>query len=111
MSTEQDERMTALEAKQRVLDVGHRHLVDQMADITVSMRDAVAEGMRQTLTDPEVLAAVWEAAMKQGQRGLHERAGRWLFSRWTGLVVLLMLLAQYIGWPAAVKALLGITKG
>lgn len=105
-----DRRLDALEAQHRALGAGHAMLTDQMADLTVGMREAVADGMRQALTDPAVLAAVWDAAMTQGQRGLHERAGRWIFSRWSGLALLLYMLAQYIGWPAALKALLGLSK-
>lgn len=86
-------------------------LEQQMAGMSVVMADAVAQGMRQALTDPAVLSAVWLAAMKQGSRGLHERAGRWLFSKWFAIAALVIMAASYIGWPATLKILLGLVKG
>ena len=95
----------------RITDARLSTLEAQMADVAVTMREAVADGMRQALTDPEVLAAVWSAAMKQGQAGMHQRVGRWVFSKWTAILALVLLAANYIGWPATLKLLLGLSKG
>lgn len=91
---------------QRILN-----LEQQIADISVVMRASVYEGMRAAMTDPEVLAAMWGAAMKQSQVALHQRAGRWLFSKWTAILAFVMVLASYIGWPATLKLLAGVVKG
>lgn len=105
------ERRLHLSARDRAADARLRTLEHQVAGIAVVMQEAVAAGMRQALTDPRVLSQVWEAAMKQGQAGLHQRAGRWLFSRWTAILVMVFLLASYIGWPATAKLLFGLVKG
>lgn len=97
----------------RKLDVQNtrlRALEMQMADIAVVMADAVENGMRRAMTDPDVISAMFSEAMKQGQRGIHERAGRLLFSKWTGILGILVVLASYIGWPATLKMILGIGK-
>lgn len=83
----------------------------QMADVAVTMREAVAAGMREALTDPDVLAAVWTAAMKQGRVGLHQRVGRLVISKWMAIAALCFTLATYIGWPATLKILVGLVKG
>ena len=82
----------------------------QMADIALVMADAVENGMRRAMTDPDVVGAMFSEAMKQGQRSIHERAGRLLFSKWTGILGIMIVLASYIGWPSALKMFLGIDK-
>lgn len=99
------------ETMDRITDSRLSTLEAQMADVAVTMREAVAAGMREALTDPDVLAAVWTAAMKQGQAGLHQRVGRWVFSKWMAIAVICVTLASYIGWPATLKILVGLVKG
>lgn len=98
-------------SRDRITDARLDLLEAQMADVAVVMTDAVAAGMRQALTDPAVLSAVWAAAMKQGQVGLHQRVGRWVFSRWVAIGLLFVVLASYIGWPATLKIVMGLIKG
>ena len=97
--------------RDRITDARLDELEHQIAGISVVMQEAVAAGMRQALTDPAVLSAVWAAAMKQGQVGLHQRVGRWVFSRWVAIGLLFVVLASYIGWPATLKILMGLIKG
>lgn len=89
-----------------------------MADMAVVMRDAVAQGVSQALTDPTVHDQVWGAILTRVQRGAAERTGRWflgslgaLLNRWTVIAALVLLVGQYIGWPAALKLLFGAIKG
>lgn len=96
---------------ERITQARLRTLESQMGDIAAVMTEAVAQGMRQALTDPAVLSQVWSAAMKQGQQGLHQRVGRFVFSRWTGIAAMFILLASYIGWPATLKVIFGMFKG
>lgn len=64
--------------------------------------------MRDAMTDPDVLASMWETAMKQSQKAIHQRAGRWLFSKWTAILAFVFVLASYIGWPATLKLIVGV---
>lgn len=102
----------------RALERGHDVLTHQMAEIVVEMREAVAAGMREALTDPEVLAGMWDAAMTRAQQAAAASTGRWVlgsikafFNKWLVIAVIVVLLGQYIGWPAAMKVLAGIVKG
>lgn len=99
------------ERRQKITEDRIGLLEQQMAGVVVVMRQAVADGMRQALTDPVVLGAVWSAAMKQGQAGLHMRAGRLIFSRWFAIAAIFATLASFIGWPATLKILLGLVRG
>lgn len=86
-------------------------LEHQIADIAVVMRKAVSEGMQDAMTNPEVLTAMWGAAMTQSQKAIHQRAGRWLFSKWFAIGALVVAVASYIGWPATIKLLVTALEG
>lgn len=106
------DRLAALEAGQAVLERGHDLLANQVAGFGAVMQKAVAEGMRdgmaEIIADPQLLDAFWAAAVQRGQRGIHEQAGRWLFSRWTAVIALVFLFGQTVGWGVVVKAVLGV---
>lgn len=105
------ERRAHASHAERITQARLRTLESQMGDIAAVITEAVAQGMRQALTDPAVLSQVWSAAMEQGQQGLHQRVGRFVFSRWTGIAAMFILLASYIGWPATLKVIFGMFKG
>lgn len=96
-----DNRLRALEASNNLL-------TEQMAQMTVAMSGAVAAGIRQALTDPALLTAVFDAAVVQSRKGIYAQAGKWVFSRWTGIAVIVYMLSSYLGWPATLKVLWGL---
>jgi len=72
-------------------DVEFRQLVRE------EVADAVADGLRQVITDPEVLDQFWHAAVQQLQKNAQQQTGRWvlagaksLVTRWLviGVIVL-----------------------
>lgn len=113
MATE-DEVMQRLAAVER----GHDLLAHQMADIVVELRGAVADGMRQALTDEDVLSGMWDAAMRRAQQAAAQQIGqsvigsvRAFFSRWVVIALIVIIVGQYVGWGGALKVLAGILKG
>lgn len=111
-STTFNERLSRIEMGQRALEAGHDETAGRMAELPEIIRTAVSQGIeagaRAIVTNPELLDAFWAAAVQRGQRGLHEQAGRWLFSKWTAIIALVFLMGQVMGWPVVIKALLGI---
>lgn len=107
-----EERMSGLEAGQRLLEAGHDAQAQRLEDIAGMIQQAVAEGMKigikAVIDDPKLLDSFWAAAVDRGQRGLHEKAGAWLFSKWTVVIALVFMMGQVIGWPAVIKAIFGI---
>lgn len=109
-----DEMMQRLRAVER----GHEVLTHQMADIVVELRGAVADGMRQALTDEDVLSGMWDAAMRRAQQAAAQQIGqsvigsvRAFFSRWVVIALIVIIVGQYVGWGGALKVLAGILKG
>lgn len=109
-----DEMMQRLRAVER----GHEVLTHQMADIVVELRGAVADGMRQALTDEDVLSGMWDAAMRRAQQAAAQQIGqsvigsvRAFFSRWVVIALIVIIVGQYVGWGGALKVLAGLTKG
>lgn len=109
-----DEMMQRLRAVER----GHEVLTHQMADIVVELRGAVADGMRQALTDEDVLSGMWDAAMRRAQQAAAQHIGqsvigsvRAFFNRWVVIALIVIIVGQYVGWGGALKVLAGIVKG
>lgn len=109
-----DEMMQRLRAVER----GHEVLTHQMADIVVELRGAVADGMRQAMTDEDVLSGMWDAAMRRAQQAAAQQIGqsvigsvRAFFSRWVVIALIVIIVGQYVGWGGALKVLAGILKG
>lgn len=105
-------------ARIRALENGQDVLTQQMAEIVIEMRQAVAAGMREALTDPEVLAGMWDAAMRRAQQAAAQQIGRSVigsvrafFSRWVVIALIVIIVGQYMGWGGALKVLAGIVKG
>lgn len=110
----EDEVMRRLRAVER----GHEMLTHQMADMVVELRGAVADGMRQALTDEDVLSGMWDAAMRRAQQAAAQQIGqsvigsvRAFFSRWVVIALIVIIVGQYVGWGGALKVLAGIVKG
>lgn len=110
----EDEVMQRLRAVER----GHEMLTHQMADIVVELRGAVADGMRQALTDEDVLSGMWDAAMRRAQQAAARQIGQSVigsvkafFSRWVVIALIVIIVGQYVGWGGALKVLAGILKG
>ena len=116
--TDRRQRPEWREDDERIFEARVRLLEAQVADMAVVMRDAVAQGVSQALTDPVVHDAVWNTILTRAKSGAAERTGRWflgslgaLLNRWVVIGALVMLVGQYIGWPAALKVLFGAIKG
>lgn len=58
----------------RITDARLRQLEDQMADIAVTMREAVHTGLRDAVSDPQL----WEAAGAAMREQAQSAAGGWL---------------------------------
>ena len=61
-------------AEDRITEARLRHLELQMADIAVTMRDAVTAGLRDAVADPQL----WEAAGRAMREQAQSAAGGWL---------------------------------
>lgn len=61
-------------AEDRITDARLRHLEEQMADIAVTMRQAVGQGLRDAVADPQL----WDAAAKAMRQQAQSAAGGWL---------------------------------
>lgn len=61
-------------AEDRITEARLRQLEAQMADIAVTMRDAVGHGLRDAVADPQL----WEAAGKAMREQAQSAAGGWL---------------------------------
>lgn len=80
---------------------------------------AMAEAMREVLTDPHVIEAMGAVAINIIQKQAAQRTGSMLlsllkafFTRWILILVLAIVLAQVIGVPAALRALApAVAKG
>lgn len=79
---------------------------------------AMAKAMREVITDPEVISAVGAIASDMLQRRAREGAGglvlgaiRALLSRWLLIGLIVLAVAQLVGWPAAIKAVIPAAKG
>jgi len=71
---------------------------------------AIADGIRATVTDPAVLRAVIDEVAKAAQERATAAAGRgvwWLIrsaaSRWLLIVVIVAMVAKFLGWDIAAK--------
>lgn len=74
--------------------------------------DGVARGVRQALTDPDVIEAMGGVMISVIQKQAAARTGNFLlsmikafFTRWLIVAVILIALAQVIGIPAALRTL------
>ena len=63
----------------------------ELGELDTLMRRAVADGMREVITDPEAMDAVWSSAARSLQRSAKERAGGLVLGAMSGLVSKLAL--------------------
>ncbi len=111
------ERRRQASTSERITQARLGLLESQQADMAVTIREATAAALRDVLTDPKVLGAIWDAALSQAQRGAAERTGRWIWgsaklvlSKWLLIAAIVLVVAQVSGWPVAAKVF-GLVKG
>lgn len=113
------------EQRLRVLEAGHRALIDQQAETSVSLRDldarmerAISAGLRDVLADEELMDSLLDRLLQRIQRGAAERTGRWvfsglkaIFSKWLVIGAIFLGVAQLLGWAPAKVVLGWLTNG
>lgn len=88
------------------------------AGIREDMADAIAEGMRRVLKDPEILAGVMDTVVETAQRKAAERTGlaffgllRSLVSKWILIGALVLMALKLAGVEVAAKVWRLLTGG
>jgi len=104
--------LTEVRQRVAVLEVGHKQLIDQMADVAVrnealdreitTMRDDIREAVKEGMQ--EAIGAFFESAQKRAA----EKTGMWLwgavkgfFSRWFVIGAIILTVGKYAGWSVA----------
>lgn len=93
------------ERRIRILEVGQRQLVDQMADITVQQADMV-ERLEQAVE--RALTNAIDKAVERLQARAAERTGRWfwgtiksVFTKWLVISGVVLVIGKFAGWQVA----------
>lgn len=109
----------------RALEAGHDLLAQQSAQFVVALREiegsmarGAAAGLREILTDDELMDATLERLRSRLVRGAAERTGRWLFdglktlfSKWLVIGLIFLGVAQFLGWAPAKVVFGWLTSG
>jgi hypothetical protein len=82
-----------------------------LAALPAALEAATERALRRVAMDQGLHAQIGASVLSQATRGMHERVGGWLFSKWAALALLVIVIAQYIGWTATIKALIGLVGG
>lgn len=109
------DRVTDLQGTIQQHDEHAQHLVAQalatmLEKLPAALEEATERAMRRVMTDKALHTQVGASILDQARDNVHRAGGRWLFSKWAALALLAIAAAQYIGWPAALKALFSLGK-
>jgi hypothetical protein len=81
-----------------------------MGELDSLMRRAVADGMREVISDPEAMETVWASAATAFQKSARERTGGFVLGAMSGLfskITMFLLLVGVVyalgGWAGVVK--------
>jgi hypothetical protein len=96
-----------LERRIGAVEVGHRVLVNQMADIAIehaSMKDEIKLAIREAMA--EGISDFFNSAQKRAA----EKTGRWLWSaitegltKWLVIAAIVVSVGKVAGWPLALS--------
>lgn len=76
-----------------------------------ALEAATERALRRVAMDPNLHAQIGGSIISQATKRTHEAVGGWLFSKWAALALLVIVIAQYIGWTATIKAIVGLVGG
>jgi len=117
MATEKpvERRLGMAEVNQRlnVLESGHSHLCDQIAELTVEQRE---QTQRIEEACKRGIEAGLESFVEKLQARAAEHTGRWIWgtikaavTRWGLAFVVFLVIGKYMGWTAALSIIDSIT--
>lgn len=109
MSAVQDGKVT-YDHFERVMATLMEQMDEHARRSQAAQAQAIADGIRATVTDPVVVRAIMNEVAKAAQERATAAAGRgvwWLLksaaSRWLVIVVIVTMVAKFLGWDIASK--------
>lgn len=86
-------------------------LQTMLSELPAALEAATERAMRRVATDQALHQQIGASVLQQAAGNMHKKVGRFVFSKWFAIGALVIVVANAIGWPATIKALLALFKG
>jgi hypothetical protein len=81
-------------------------LATMLEKLPEALEEATERAMRRVATDQTLHKQIGASVLEQAAGNMYWSVGRFIFSKWFAIAALVVVVANAIGWPATIKALL-----